>query len=455
MLSGLQVLGSFDQALLQAQQQAAASDRRLSELNNRLLQVRNEEGEAYRALARVRMAAPKNDQLIERLTAVDANVRTALQQRTSATAEIDAAITAIEGEAKKLQAARGEATAVVEERRKALLAAEHAIRQRLEQTPPYQQQSQAAQRAEQIAASAEEKTRQAENDRIEKGKPCEQDELFRYLWKSGYGSAAYAAGPFTRMMDRWVARLTGYDKARADYAMLQEIPRRLAEHAARRREQAQAEARRLWEMQQAALNEGEPVAERAQLTEAEAKVDAIDDQIEANGKRAIEAYERRAAITRGDHPAIRGATQVIESALRHEDLQVLRAEAQRTPGADDDAAVRRLEQLETEEQQLLASIEQANADQQTHRQQMTEIDSVRRDYRRRGYNRGMFDSAGGALIGSLLGQLLGGAMSRDVFWDRMDQHRQSWPQPGGWGGGFGGGGDSDFGGEDFRTGGGF
>ena len=41
MLSGLQVLGSFDQALLQARQQAAASDRQVSDLNNRLLQLRS------------------------------------------------------------------------------------------------------------------------------------------------------------------------------------------------------------------------------------------------------------------------------------------------------------------------------------------------------------------------------------------------------------------------------
>jgi DNA repair exonuclease SbcCD ATPase subunit len=461
MLSGLQVLGSFDQALLQAQQQAAASDRQVSDLNNRLLQLRKQESEAYRALARVRMSSPNNDQLIQRLTDIDGNVRTALQQRSSATTEVDAEITAIEGEARTLQTARNAATAVVEERRKTLLAAEEATRNRLEQVPAYQQQLQATQRAEQIAVSAEEKTKQAENDRIAKGKPYERDELFQYLWKRGFGTPAYTAGPLTRMMDRWVARLVGYNQARVDYAMLQEIPRRLAEHAARQREQAQAEAQRLTEMQQAALNEGEAAAKRAELAEAEANVDAIDDKIEANGKRAIDAYARRAAITRGEHPAIRTATEVIERALRHEDLKGLRADAQRTSSGEDDAAVRRLEQLEAEEQQLLAAIEQAKADQQAYRRQMAEIESIRRDYRRRGYNRGMFDAAGGALIGSLLGQLLGGALSRDVFWDQIDHHRQSWPGPGDWGGGFGGGGESDFGtgggfgGDDFRTGGGF
>ena len=368
-------------------------------------------------------------------------------------------IAAIEAEAQALQAERSRATAVVDERQKALLAAEEATRQRLEQTPAYQQQLQAAQQADHIAAGAEQKTRQAENDRREKGKPYEQDELFQYLWKRGYGTSAYGAGPFTRMMDRWVARLVGYDKARADYAMLQEIPRRLAEHAKRQREQAQAEAQRLAEMQQAALKEGEAAAPRAELAEAQAKVDAIDDRIEANGKKALDVFERRAAVTRGEDPVIREATDVIEAALRHQDLRALRAEAQRTPMSDDDVAVRRLEQLEAEERQLLAAIEQAKADQETYRRQMAEIESIRGDYRRRGYNRGMFDTAGGALIGSLLGQLLGGAMSRDVFWDQVDQHRQPWPQPGGWGGDFGGGGGDfgggDFGGEDFRTGGGF
>jgi chromosome segregation ATPase len=454
MLSGLQVLGSIDQALLQAQQQTGALDRKVAQLSDRLLHLREEEGESYRRLARIRLSAAKQDQLIQRLGGIDGKVRAALQQRTSASVQIDCTIAAIEAQAQALQAERSQATAVVDERQKALLAAEEATRQRLEQTPAYQQQLQAAQQADHIAVGAEQKTQQAENDRLEKGKPYEQDELFQYLWKRSYGTSVYGAGPFTRMMDRWVARLTGYDKARAAYAMLQEIPRRLAEHAKRQREQAQAEAQRLAEMQQAALKEGEAAARRAELAEAEAKVDAIDDKIEANGKKAMEVFERRAAVTRGEDPVIREATDVIEAALRHQELRALRAEAQGTPKGDDDVAVRRLEQLEAEERQLLAAIEQAKSDQETYRRQMAEIESIRRDYRRRGYNRGMFDAAGGALIGSLLGQLLGGGMSRDVFWDQIDQHRQPWPQPGGWGGGFGGGG-GDFGGGDFRTGGGF
>ena len=107
MLSGLQVLGSIDEALLRAQQQAGGLDRRIGELNDRLLQLRKEEGNSYRTLARVRLSAPHNDQLIQRLTAIDGRVRAALQQRSSSTTEIDSTIAAIEAEAQALQAERG------------------------------------------------------------------------------------------------------------------------------------------------------------------------------------------------------------------------------------------------------------------------------------------------------------------------------------------------------------
>lgn len=459
MLSGLQVLGSIDQALLQAQQQTGALDQELHDLGDQLLRLREQEGAAYRTLAQVRLGAPKGDGLIERLKAIDGNVRLALQERSTAAKEINTAIAAIQQESEALRTERERATALIEERQAALMAAEEATIRALEQTQPYQAQREAAVQADRIAAAAEQKATQAEADRVEKGKPYEQDELFQYLWKRGFGTSTYSGRGVTRLLDRWVARLVAFDKARADYAMLQEIPRRLAEHAERQRAKAHEEAEKLKELQRAALDGGEAPARRAELAEAEAKVDAIDDAIEANADKAIAAFGRRAALSQSEGSVLAAATDVIEKELRSQDLQALRMAAAETASPDDDAAVRRLQQIEAEERQVTAAIERMKAERETQRRQMAEIESLRRDYRRRGYNRGMFDAAGGAMIGSLLAELLRGGLSRGGFWDRMDRHQQPWPQPGGGGGGggWGGGGGSgtDSGGGDFRTGGGF
>ena len=91
-----------------------------------------------------------------------------------------------------------------------------------------------------MAEEADKKAAQAEADREEKRKPYEADPLFMYLWRRRFGTAEYRANRLARYLDRKVARLIGYDKARANYAMLNELPVRLREHAERLKAEAAA-----------------------------------------------------------------------------------------------------------------------------------------------------------------------------------------------------------------------
>jgi hypothetical protein len=92
---------------------------------------------------------------------------------------------------------------------------------------------------------------------------------------------------------------------------------------------------------------------------------------------------------------------------------------------------------------------------------MEDLDGVRREYRRRGYNNDDWDFRDTGLLMVILSELLRGSRSPGGFWDTLDQHRQPRPRvefPSG--GGFrlprGGGGGGGFGrGGGFRTGGGF
>ncbi|MFO1153349.1 MAG: hypothetical protein U1E42_06750 [Rhodospirillales bacterium] len=467
MMSGMQVLGSIDDIFGQARGQTMDADRKIEELKDRQLRLQREQTETYQALARIRLAAGEKDDLVARLTAVDENVRRVLGSRSEATVAIDGEISRIEAEAVRLRGARERAATAAGERQQALITCEAAARQRLEATAEYQSQQAAADAAEKVAAQARQKTEQAEGDRTRKGKPYEDDRLFQYLWRRGFGTSAYTGGALTRMLDRWVANTIGYDQARADYAMLQEIPERLTRHADRVAEEAAAETAKLSAMQQAALAEAEPAAARAELAKAEAAVDTLDDAIEANGKAQLQAIGRRALIVSGDDPQTQGAMRAIDGALRDQGLLALRTAAAVTQTDADDEAVRRLERIDEEGRQVAQALDDAVHARKELQERMAEIGSVRRDYRQRGYNRGMFDAAGGAFIGSLVGELLKGALSRDRFWDQVGSRQL--PGPDGWGGGFGGGfggfgggdggggggGGGDFGGSDFRTGGGF
>jgi hypothetical protein len=79
-------------------------------------------------------------------------------------------------------------------------------------------------------------------DRDTKGRPYLADPLFRYLWERGFGTAAYRAfGPRLRMpRPARGPRRPRFDAARRDYALLTELPERLAAHAQRMQEAAVA-----------------------------------------------------------------------------------------------------------------------------------------------------------------------------------------------------------------------
>jgi hypothetical protein len=86
-----------------------------------------------------------------------------------------------------------------------------------------------------MVEAAERKAVQAEADLAEKRVPYEQDPIFMYLWRRGFGTPRYKSTGLVRYLDRKAAAHIGYAEASRNYAMLTELPLRLREHADRLR----------------------------------------------------------------------------------------------------------------------------------------------------------------------------------------------------------------------------
>ncbi|MEI2612964.1 MAG: hypothetical protein V9G20_30355 [Candidatus Promineifilaceae bacterium] len=95
-----------------------------------------------------------------------------------------------------------------------------------------------------IAGESLRKTEQAEADREQKGRPYRDDPLFMYLWERGFGTKTYRANNLVRWLDGLIAGLVGYPEARPNFAMLNEIPLRLREHAERQQRARRGGGRR-------------------------------------------------------------------------------------------------------------------------------------------------------------------------------------------------------------------
>lgn len=423
MISGREAWHTIDQSVRQAQAEAAAIDREIAALTERRLRLHEMEGEAARELAMFRLKQPAEGGLAAALSAVERRARDLLARRAEAVRALDERIAECEAEGARLAEDREARMGEIEALRAAYLAAEEAAMARLGGTADYQEQARRAEAAARMAAHAGEKARFAAEDRENKGRPYQRDPLFMYLWQRGYGTSAYDGGALTRLFDRRVARLIGFDKARANYAMLQEIPRRLQAHAEREEAQARAEAQKLDDMEAAALRDSEAAAAAARLAGAEKALAELDAKIAGVEQRTDELSDRRAELTSGEDAETKAAISDLAARLQSAEIRELRKEARLTPLPDDDEIVERIAAAEADLEALERELAQARERQLEQRRRLRELERIRREYRRASHDVDSWDFGDANMLSVLIFQLLAGILTRDDFWGQMNRRR--------------------------------
>jgi hypothetical protein len=474
MTSGRQTLASLDTQIQQLRLQVQEHEAALQATGRRLVDLGQERAGQHRRLAELRLAELERNTLVQGLDAAERRVReilgeraAALEELRQASAESERAQTRIEGE----RQAQAEQFAEATEGLDRLQAATQA---RLAADPAYRAQLERASQASSVARQAEEKTRQAEADRAEKGRPYEADPLFLYLWRRGYGTSTYRAGPLVRLLDGWVARRVRYADARANYTMLLEIPQRLREHAERQGALAAAGRETLETMERTALEaDGLPDRQEA-LEAARARLTELDRALAGEEERFREVASRQAAFAAGQDEFTRRGIEVLAQELGSQGVEALRRKALASPSAEDDLVVSALARGQEEERGLEAVLADQRAVYDGTLRRLRELEEVRRRFKQQSYDAATSEFRDDSMLPALFAEFMRGLLSSDQLWralERGQRFRRPRADPGfgsgglgdlwrgGGGGGFGRRGGGGFGGGGggggFRTGGGF
>ncbi|WP_026792798.1 hypothetical protein [Pleomorphomonas oryzae] len=473
MISARQALNDIERAILGVRRDEDRLVAMLGDTKAEGDRLRAEKADGFRALARLRLDAIARDEVVGELDSVERRARVALDKRRDRLAELKASR---EGASKKLEELEDKRAAAAKLRDAAIEAVEtktDAVEARLAAEDEWKRLTAAIETSEATAAAADEKRRQAEQDRAVKGKPYEVDRLFMYLWQRGYGTSAYRAGPLARYFDAKVARLAGYDAARINYYMLTEIPLRLAEHAERLKADVAAAVVARQAHERAALEADGIKPLEAAVADADRALAKVETDI-ARVRSDVDSIDKETAAALDDNgdPAVRGVIDDLAGTLARADMVELVRRAEATPTPEDDLIVKRLRQIERDLVRVDAQADElrrTSIDMATKRQ---ELEHSRDVFRRSGYDRPNGSFSNGDTIGGLIGGIISGAITAAVlegaFRDgyrysgsgRRDDFGGSWSgglsgggDGFGTGGGFGGGGDS--GGDGFTTGGGF
>ncbi len=464
MIPGRDNLELINQHIYQAQAEQEQAGRRLQELYQQLDALRQATSEGYRELARQRLNDLQAREIIARLDETDQLILSLLEKLKDTRKNLDEQIAASLSRQRQLEAHRRELERRRDEAGQALERQQGLTSKRLQETEVYRTQQQRAQAAAAVVKQAEDKASRAEKDRIEKGKPYEADRLFMYLWNRRFLTPDYRGGFLVRQLDNWVARSIDFQRNRANYYMLMELPRRLREHAARVQQTAQLELQALQSLEKKAADADGIFALQAKAQEADQQIKQIDADLEAEEARHQKLLQEQSDLLAGRDSLTKQILDLETATLEREPLPTLYRKAQATPRPEDDVIVTRIDRLKQQQTQVEAEIKALNNYLQERLRNLGDLEEVRRRYRRNGY-----DSYGSRFpqdfsLEVLLGQMLGGMMNSDTVWHEIGRRQQGRPYGGGYEGGGGGLGDfsgdaggdlGGMGGGDFQTGGGF
>lgn len=463
MISGRQALAQIEQTIEKIRRQEDQLEQAWAAATEDVARLRATRTEAFRELAQVKLDAITQSKVVGYLDAAERQAVNLIESRRETLRHLTAQRRQTEERVRRAEAERHSAAEALEGILTEVETLRKSVEAQIRVSPDW---TVARARVEEVtgqAQQAEKKAVQAEADRDEKRRPYEEDPLFMYLWKRKFGTSAYRVNPFSRTMDRLVARVVGYDKARANYALLNEIPQRLREHARRIINVLRDERERLTAMERQALVTAgiEPLEARA--AQAKEAMDEADRRLAA-AHEALAALDRThdTSVLEGDAP-YREAVELLAAADAREDLNQLYQEALRTPTPQDEEIVRRIQATDVMITRAQRQADNTQRQLQEVAQRRAMIENEWMEFRRQGYDNPYGSFGNEVVLGNVLSGVLTGAISGAILGEVLRGGFHQGPSP--WDSGFGGGipfpppggfgTGGSFGGDDFRTGGSF
>ena len=454
-LSGPEALKSMDDALRDIRREEDEIAKRLARSAELVTKFRETESELFRQLASVRLDPATQKELGDRLSQAELKARDMLDKHGTDLSAVEDGLKDLDRQIAGFATERGEQTKAVAAAEAELKAIADRVSADASRDPVYAQKRKAAEELAAIAAESMRKTEQAEADKQEKGKPYRDDPLFMYLWERGFGTRNYRENNLIAALDGWVAGLVGFPEARANFAMLNEIPLRLREHAERQDQIADAAGAEVVTLEKAAIDAGGGKPARLRLEAAQARISEIDTQMVGLEDRRDEQLKAQRDLAQGSDPAFSAAVNGLAEALGREDIQNLLAAARATQTGQDDTIVKQIDEVRQR-----ASEEEADSKEQRNRlktlaARRRELEDIQYEFKKQGFDNSGSRFGDDKLVGDLLNEFLRGGISAADYWGQW-QRSQSWTQrqqrtstndP--WGGGSSGGfqwPDSSFGG---------
>lgn len=434
-IGGPQALASLEEAMRDIRREEDELSKRVARAAERITKIKESEAELFRQLAKLRLDPAIQGELDGRISSAEARARDTLKNHARDVSKAEKAMSALDANRAELVEKRNAALARLEEAQKTLADLTASLATALASDKQFQAKKAETEELDRVAEQSMRKTEQAETDREEKGRPYREDPLFMYLWDAGYGTSSYKAGNLTRYFDRMVADLVGFQKARPNYAMLNEIPLRLREHAERQEALVQDAEAELAALERAAVDRAGGGPMRQTIAAAQTEIENLDAAILALEDQRDAAASALQALAEGKDPAFEAAAAELAAALGREDIQTLLAAARVTRTGQDDTIIAQIDEARTRLREEDGESRELRERLKTLAARRRELEDIQWEFKKQRFDDPKSSFKEDRLVGDMLDQFLRGGISAASYWDQW-RRSQNWAPGSEWGAGY-------------------
>lgn len=418
MIAAHQALSSMEKAIRDIRRDEDQLAAAMRSSTDEVAQLRLQQAESFKSLAQIRLDSIQQGEIAGRIGSTERMASEILDRRRQALDKLARELGQVRRKKESLETARLKKIEAVERALKAVDDLEARVEKELESNATWTAQNEKREKAAAVARAADEKATAAEDDLEKKGEPYKNDRLFMYLWKAGFGTAQYDAGSLTRFFDRKIAHLIGFETARQDFRMLNEIPLRLREHADFVGQEAREEEDKLEQIERRELETQGIVALEKQLEQAHGSVAEAEGQLAKLGEELIRLEEeQQALVDPAKDPEYQKAVEMVADALGREDLRALWQEARQTPSPEDEGIVRHLQELDEAIDRAESRIVETRKSARELASRRAELESSRDRFYRSGYD----DPLGGFSNGDLIAEVIRGIVAGALQGHKLDR----------------------------------
>jgi len=433
MVKGINTLEDIDGVLHTVRNEISRIDKEIDRLFEHSQENKQRQSQTTEALAKIYFTEIENKDVSKRSERnMSKDVHDLLEKRAKVYKLLLEDIDANNVTLTSLESQRMQKHKLLDEAARNVIEREHEIQAILEKDKDYQTQLEITRNSKKIANESEEKAVEAEQTRIEKGHPYEEDIFFSYLWDTKYGTSEYKGKTFTKMLDSWVASLSEYEKYRVNYWTLLEIPKRLRIHADEEKEAYNDALKQLSQIEHKQAEKMELGILQEKEQNKQEDVDKIDDEIVALEKILESLIDERQKHLEDRDSIAQEIIAKINDLLLQMSLPQLDTLVKQTVNTDDDRLVEELNILKDLAITMQSDIDKHRKLYDAKIQQLHEVESLRVKFKSSRYDdiRSGFDN--GRVIEDMLGGLLGSLAQSNILWDTLRRSQRhvdtgSWP----------------------------